>query len=162
MKDIFELGHRIRTQNESRITWQQTDTREALIGMVKTEHQELRQAIDQFDVVQHPELHLIGEVGDIGYLLLRWRDAYPLDPIPREYQQAYEEAHNTATRCGFTMSDAVEMKLHRNAYKHTDHWYDGFEQHPEAVRQAGAFWKDLGGDDNFFVAYEKYVNRREE
>lgn len=162
MKDIMELSYRIRTQNENRLTWQQTDTREALIGMVLAEHQELRDAIDQFDVVKHPELHLIGEVGDIGYLTLRYREAYPLDPLPREFQHAFEDAFNVATRCNFALSDAVEMKLHRNAYKHTDHWYDGFTRHPEAVRQAGAFWKDLGGDDNFFVAYERHINRRSE
>lgn len=162
MKDIFELTYRIRSQKENRPVWQQIDTRAAMIEMVATEHQELRQAIDQFYVVRHPELHLIGEVGDIGYLTLDWRDTYPLDPLPREFQAAFEDAFNVATRCNFSMSDAVEMKLLRNSGKHMDVWYDGFEHHPEAVRQANAFWKDLGGDDNFFQAYEKYVNRRSE
>lgn len=161
MKDIFELTNRIRTQGENRLTWQSNDTKEVMEAMIVQEHDELKQAIAMFDFVPHAELHLIAEAGDVGYLYLSYKDQYPGEPPP-VVREAITEALNTATRCGFSLSDAVELKLIRNSLKHADVWYDGFTHHQEAMGLASDFWRDLGGDDNFFRAFEAYVRRLDE
>lgn len=146
--DYFQLDGRIWGQNERRETWGVNDTPEALEQMFFDEVMEMKECEANYFLKSHADFHMVSEVGDVGYVWMRYRQKY--GQPPEHMTESLFEAMNIATRCGFTMGDAVYMKMIRNASKYPDTYFDEYMRHEDGVRKSKKLWTALGGDEAFF------------
>jgi hypothetical protein len=153
--DYFMLNERIRHQNDNRPAWLTTDNPEVIERMIQAELNELKLAEDEFFFHDMSDFHIVSEVGDVGYLFIRYRQLS--DQIPDSVRDALFYAMNVANQCGFLMSDAVHLKYLRNAVKYSDSHLTAFDRLQEGVGRSKRQWDALGGDEAFFNHYmEEY------
>jgi phosphoribosyl-ATP pyrophosphohydrolase len=127
---VKELLNRIETQNAHRQEWVGSDTPEHIAGQILDEAQELVESMDNFPVKQDAEFEVVSEIGDLLYLTFKLCVDLGIDPV-----------------------QAVEMKLHRNSLKYSDHVMSNGHGYQEARKLAKDMWQQLGGDHNFYQAY---------
>ncbi len=130
----MSLEHAIKSvniQNEHRKTWQENDSTESVLKMIKDELTELEGAINESMVTGDP-WPVASELGDVFSLTIRMCEML-----------------------GFKVEDVLDMKTKRNGYKYSDAiCNDGF-QPSEVPQVAKESWKAMGGD----VAYSHiYLN----
>jgi hypothetical protein len=153
--DLYDVAKRIDIQNENRTLWELNDTPEELERIFDIEVEEMRECEANFFLKDYADFHMISEVGDVGYLFLRYQSLY--DHVPERMVKKLSEAINISSRCGFTMTDAVEMKLWRNSHKYGDVHFDAFGDFKEGVGASKRLWEAMGGDEAFFHWYmEEY------
>ena len=127
----------------------------SLEAMFNQEYREMKECEDNFFLKPMADFHMVSEVGDVGYLFLRYVDKF--GQAPRDMANKLGEAINISSRCGFRMTDAVHMKLVRNSAKYPDVFFDGVDQMKEGVQKSKSLWNAMGGDDKFFEWYmEEY------
>jgi hypothetical protein len=90
-------------------------------------------------------------VGDVGYLFLKYQAEYGMPP--QAMREKLGEAINISSRCNFSMSDAVEMKLIRNSAKYPDVFADPFSDYEQGRALSRSLWEAMGGDKTFYQWY---------
>lgn len=151
--NLGQLAWRIDLQNKNRALWEIHDTPQRLEEMFNAEAQEMRECEDNFFLKPNADFEMVSEVGDVGYLFLRYMKAFG-DP-PEAMSRQLTEAINISARCNFTMTQAVEMKLIRNAVKYPDSFFDATQDFDQGVRDSRSLWKALGDDEAFFSWYSQ-------
>lgn len=146
-----ELTRQILQQHDNRREWTVNDTPEHLETITLGEYQELIEAIDSFFVLENPDFEVASEVGDVGYLCLLYQEKY--GEMPESMAGAWQAAQETCDTTGLQMTDCIGMKVIRNSLKHNDYAYNKGWQYNQATDFAKSFWKDMGGDKQFYKAY---------
>lgn len=153
--DLEDVIFRIKGQNKNRIIWEMEDDQASLEQMFDAEYEEMKECEEQFFLKPMADFHMVSEVGDVGYLFLRYTERYGM--APKRMSEKLGEAISIAARCGFRMTDAVHLKLIRNSHKYGDVHFDGTHQMREATEMSKRLWDAMGGDDAFFNYYmEEY------
>lgn len=153
--DYFELDRRIREQNNNRPAWLTTDNPQVIERMMMDELNELKLAEDEFYFHDMSDFHIVSEVGDVGYLFIRYRQLS--NEIPDSVRDALIYALNVAHLGGFMMSDAVHLKYLRNSVKYSDSNLTMLDNLQDGVGRSKRQWQALGGDEAFFNYYmEEY------
>lgn len=149
--DLLELSRRIEIQNGNRALWELHTTPESLEQMFDEEHAEMIECRDNFFLKDLADFHMVSEVGDVGYLFLKYQASYG-EP-PKRMVTKLAEAISLASRCNFSMSDAVNLKLIRNSQKYPDIFSDVFNDYADGRRMSKELWEAMGGDNKFFEWY---------
>lgn len=156
MKTLELLEHQIVKQNEARREWVIHDTQETLASMIREERAELDFAIEHFDFIQNPDFEVASEVGDVGYLALKYRAEH--GNLPPELQADFDFAREIAERVGLDMSECIEMKLLRNAVKYPDTFSSNGWGYQDARRHSKSLYQVFGGDKRFYQWYDAYLH----
>lgn len=119
----------VRTQQEHRRVWQESDDAERIANFILEETGELIEAI-QVSFLTGDVFSVASEIADILYL-----------------------THRLCQELGFDAADLIEMKTLRNSMKYNDAVLNNGYSAPEATVIAKQMWGIMGGDVSFSHAY---------
>ena len=124
---LEKLFIQVGEQQQARREWQEGDDAESVALRLKDEAIELIEAIQTFDLIEHPILEVAGEIGDCLYLLA-----------------------SLCHHAGLDAGQCLEQKLYRNASKYPDTFLSNGWDRDTAVYQAKSLYEVQGGDRAFY------------
>lgn len=146
-----ELAQHIATQNGNRREWTIHDTPTVIEAYTLEEAQELTDAISLFFLIENPDFEIASEIGDVGYLCLKYQSAF--GELPESMIGAWMFAQETAELAGLDMATCIEMKIERNSIKYPDHFSSNGWGYDMAREKSKTLYKTMGGDKAFYRWY---------
>jgi hypothetical protein len=140
-------------QNAKRKHWDTQDS--SFVGnYLREEFHELEQAFwpDQLD-----RWEIASEIGDIGYLMIRYQEQMKkegIEEMPADLFFFWRLAQNVSQCMDINFGDAIFMKAVRNDLKYPFAVTSGFESYEEGRAVSKNMWAQMGGDKAFYKWYE--------
>lgn len=151
MLESHTLSQHIAEQNTNRREWSIHDTPAVIEAYTLEEKQELADAISLFYLIENPDFEVASEIGDVGYLCLKYQEAY--GELPETMVAAWSFAQETADLVGLSVFDCIKLKVMRNSWKYSDYMMNNGYGYEEAVKLSKETWARFGGDKKFYEIY---------